>query len=400
MLQDFVSPYEATAVKKLKAAGAVIIGKTNLDEFAMGSSTENSAFETTRNPYDLKRVPGGSSGGSAAAVSAGQAVIALGSDTGGSVRQPASLCGIVGMKPTYGLVSRFGLVAFASSLDQIGPMTRSVEDTAITLSVISGHDAADSTSINSSYPDLLTQLNNGVSGMRIGVIKELMGQGIDPEVRNSVAAAAKVFTELGANVEEVSLPNSQHALPVYYIIASAEASANLARYDGVKYGFRASNVADMMSLYLSSRQQGFGAEVKRRIMLGTYALSSGYHDAYYKKAQQVRRLIKTDFDNVFSRCDIVLCPTSPTTAFEIGAKADDPMQMYLNDIASIPANLAGLPGISIPCGLDGKGLPIGLQLLGPALGDAVILRAAHAFERATSFHKYAPPILAQAAAKQ
>jgi aspartyl-tRNA(Asn)/glutamyl-tRNA(Gln) amidotransferase subunit A len=397
MLENYVPPYQATVIEKLIDAGAVIIGKTNLDDCAMGSSTENSAFGPTHNPYDLKRVSGGSSGGSAAAVAAGQAVVALGSDTGGSVRQPAALCGVVGMKPTYGLVSRWGLVAFASSLDQIGPFARTTEDAALTLSIISGHDQRDSTSIKSGYPDLLKQLDAGIKGMRVGVIKELMEAEIDAEVATAIKATIKVLQDLGAVVDEVSLPNSKHALPVYYIIASAEASANLARYDGVKYGYSAPGAKDMLSLHCATREEGFGLEVRRRIMLGTYALSSGYYDAYYKKAQQVRRLIKDDFDRAFSKHDVLLSPTSPTTAFEIGAKADDPIQMYLSDIATLPAPLAGIPGISIPCGFDGKRLPIGLQLLGPALGDAVILKTAHAFEKATSFHKQPPPILTKAA---
>ena len=399
ILQGFVPPYSATVAKKLFAAGALCLGKTNLDEFAMGSSTENSATKLTRNPWNTKTVPGGSSGGSAAAVASGEAVVALGSDTGGSIRQPASFCGIVGMKPTYGRVSRFGLVAFASSLDQIGALGRTVEDVAITLGVISGSDWRDSTSLSEPVPDFTAALKPDLKGMRIGVVKELVGEGIDQEVRNAVLAAASVLEKLGAVVDEVSMPNSKHALPVYYLIATAEASANLARYDGVKYGFRADGAEDILSLYCATRQQGFGPEVKRRIMLGTYALSSGYYDAYYKKAQQVRRLIKDDFDRAFSAFDIVLCPTSPTVAFEFGSKTDDPLQMYLSDIATIPANLAGIPGISVPCGNGSGGLPIGMQLSAAALGDAKLLHAAFAYEKATNFHLNGCPMLPVAAAR-
>ncbi len=404
-LENFIAPYEATVAQRLDKAGALFIGKTNMDEFAMGSSTENSAFKKTANPWNLERVPGGSSGGSTAAVASGMTVVALGSDTGGSIRQPASFCGISGMKPTYGMVSRFGLVAYASSLDQIGPLARSVEDTAITLSVVAGFDKRDSTSIpdqlrnqTSQFESVLTESpDNLMKGLRVGIITELVGEGIEPEVVSSIRAAASVFEKLGAKVVDVSLPYSKFALPVYYLIATAEASANLARYDGVKYGLRETEGAasnSILQMYMSTRSKGFGAEVKRRIMLGTYALSSGYYDAYYKKAQQVRRLIKNDFDNVFQNCDVLISPTSPTVAFKIGEKTDDPLSMYLSDIATIPANLAGLPGISIPAGLGKDNLPIGLQILGNALSDAVVLKVAHAFQQSTDFHKRQFPGLA------
>lgn len=405
ILENFIAPYEATVAQKLDLAGALFIGKTNMDEFAMGSSTENSAFKKTANPWDLSRVPGGSSGGSTAAVAAGMAVLALGSDTGGSIRQPAAFCGVSGMKPTYGMVSRFGLVAYASSLDQIGPLARSVEDTAIALSVIAGHDKKDSTSIPDPFknqgPRFELALSDNpeklVKGLRVGVISELVGEGIEPEIVSAIRAAAAVFEKLGAKVTDVSLPNSKYALPVYYLIATAEASANLARYDGVKYGLRETEGAakdSILQMYKSTRSKGFGAEVKRRIMLGTYALSSGYYDAYYKKAQQVRRLIKNDFDNVFQNCDVLISPTSPTVAFKIAEKTDDPLSMYLSDIATIPANLAGLPGISIPAGLGKDKLPIGLQILGNTLSDEVVLKVAHAFQQSTDFHNRQFPGLA------
>lgn len=405
ILENFIAPYEATVAQKLDAAGALFIGKTNMDEFAMGSSTENSAFKKTANPWDVSRVPGGSSGGSTAAVAAGMAVVALGSDTGGSIRQPAAFCGVSGMKPTYGMVSRFGLVAFASSLDQIGPLARSVEDTAIALSVISGHDKKDSTSIPDPFKNQGPRFEESLAqapdklmkGLRVGVITELVGEGIEPEIVSSIRAAAAVFEKLGAKVTDVSLPNSRFALPVYYLIATAEASANLARYDGVKYGLRETEGAakdSILQMYKSTRSKGFGAEVKRRIMLGTYALSSGYYDAYYKKAQQVRRLIKNDFDSVFESCDVLISPTSPTVAFKIGEKTDDPLSMYLSDIATIPANLAGLPGISIPAGLGKDKLPIGLQILGNTLSDEVVLKVAHAFQQSTDFHNRQFPGLA------
>ena len=404
ILKRFVPPYESTAVRRLFDAGAVCIGKTNLDEFAMGSSTENSSIQLTRNPWNLKHVPGGSSGGSSAAVAAGFTTIALGSDTGGSIRQPASFCGVVGIKPTYGLVSRFGLIAYASSLDQIGPFGRSVEDTALTLTAIAGHDRRDSTSLKY-YLDENgneTKTANGsvdfakdltehspeqlIGKMRIGIIKELIGEGIDEDVRKQILDAAKTFEKLGAVVEEVSIPNAKHALAVYYILATAEASANLARFDGVRYGHRNQDAQDLLSMYFASRQEGFGSEVKRRIMLGTYVLSSGYYDAYYKKAQAVRRLLKEDFDKIFAKYDLVLSPTAPSVAFEFDEKTDDPLAMYLSDIASIPVNLAGLPAISVPCGFGNKDMPVGLQILGKPLADAKVLRAACAFEKATEFH--------------
>lgn len=390
ILSNFSPPYQATVAARLNQAAAVFIGKTNMDEFAMGSSTENSAFRPAKNPWDLKRVPGGSSGGSAAAVASGSAVVALGSDTGGSIRQPASFCGIAGMKPTYGLVSRFGLVAFASSLDQIGPFGRCVEDLAILLSVIAGPDKLDSSSYHENAPDFLTEMKKPIKGLKIGLIKELIGEGIDEDVRQAVLASAKEFSKQGAEVEEISLTRLAHSLPTYYLIATAEASANLARFDGLRYGKRSFESADISSLYFNSRKEGFGSEVKRRIMLGTYALSSGYYEAYYKKAQQVRRLIKDEFDSIFKSYDLLISPTCPSTAFEIGAKANDPLAMYLSDIATIPANLAGLPGISIPCGFGETMLPIGLQILGPALADAKVLQAAYAFEQATDFNTKRP----------
>lgn len=390
ILHNFVPPYQSTVAERLTAGGAVIIGKTNMDEFAMGSSTENSSVKVCKNPWNDKCVPGGSSGGSAVAVASGSSVVALGSDTGGSIRQPASFCGVVGMKPTYGTVSRFGLVAFASSLDQIGPFGRKVEDVADTLQLISGHDSKDSTSYNEQLPDYAQEMKKPIKGLKIGLIKELLGDGIDEEVKAAVRAAAEKFQSLGAEIVEVSMPQLKHALPVYYLIATAEASSNLARFDGVRYGHRSKNAGDLLNMYLSTRQEGFGAEVKRRIMLGTYALSSGYYDAYYKKAQQVRRLIKEEFDKQFGTLDLLVSPTAPSVAFELGAKVDDPLTMYLQDIATIPANLAGIPGISIPCGMGSNNLPIGLQILGPALSDAKVLQAAYAFEQSTEFHLKRP----------
>ncbi len=390
ILENFVPPYHATVTERLLAAGAVIVGKTNMDEFAMGSSTENSAFKKTKNPWNTATVPGGSSGGSAASVAAGSSVVALGSDTGGSIRQPASFCGVAGFKPTYGVVSRFGLVAFASSLDQIGALGRNVEDVALTLSVIAGHDHRDSTSYNQALPDFKAEISKPVKGLRIGLIQELTGEGIDDEVNAAIQESAKVLRDLGAIVEEVSMPYLKHALPVYYLIATAEASANLARFDGVRYGYRDAQSTDILNMYFKTRQAGFGPEVKLRIMLGTYALSTGYYDAYYKKAQQVRRLIKNEFDQQFANYDLLISPTSPSVAFEAGAKTDDPLTMYLSDIATIPANLAGIPGISINCGSGRNGLPIGLQILGPALGDAIVLRLARSFQAATDFHNMRP----------
>jgi aspartyl-tRNA(Asn)/glutamyl-tRNA(Gln) amidotransferase subunit A len=392
ILRNFIPPYDATVVRRLKEEKAVFLGKTNMDEFAMGSSTENSGFFTTRNPWDLDRVPGGSSGGSAAAVAAGEAIAALGSDTGGSIRQPASLCGVTGMKPTYGRVSRFGLVAFASSLDQIGPFSQDVEDCAVLLNAICGHDPQDSTSVNMAVPDFTRSLLPEVRGFRLGVPAEYFVEGMDPGVKASIEKAIGALEELGAGCEEVSLPHTEYAVAVYYLVATAEASSNLARYDGVKYGYRSPRPGDLLDMYSSTRAEGFGAEVKRRIMLGTYALSSGYYDAYYLKAQKVRTLIRQDFDQAFQRFDVLITPTAPTPAFRIGEKMDDPLQMYLSDIFTIPCNLAGLPGISIPCGLSKDGLPIGLQILGKPFDEAKVLRVAHAFQQATEWHRRRPAL--------
>ena len=386
MLSSFVPPYNATVINKLKKCGLVFLGKTNMDEFAMGSSTETSYFKVTRNPWNTNTIPGGSSGGSAAAVASDQAILSIGSDTGGSIRQPASHCGIVGMKPTYGRVSRYGLVAFASSLDQIGPLTKNVRDCAVLLEVISGYDSLDSTSVNMNVPDYMSFLNKDIKNIKIGVPKEYFIEGIDKDVKSSINAAIKKLEELGAIIEEVSLPHTEYAVATYYIIAPAEASANLARYDGVKYGYRAkmeSADKDLLGMYENTRKEGFGAEVKRRIMLGTHTLSSGYYDAYYLKAQKVRTLINQDFDNAFNECDVLVTPTSPTPAFKIGEKIDDPLQMYLSDIFTIPTNLAGLPAISLPCGLSKNGLPIGLQLIGNYFDEGRILQVAHAFEQNT-----------------
>ncbi len=393
ILEDFVPPYDATAVARLRAAGAVLLGKTNTDEFAMGSSTENSAFFTTHNPWDLDRVPGGSSGGSAAAVAADECLGALGTDTGGSVRQPAALCGVVGLKPTYGRVSRYGLVAFASSLDQIGVLAKDVADAAILLAVIAGHDPCDSTSMDVPVPDYggALQDNNRLVGVRVGVPREYFVQGVQPDVEAAVRAAVDRLADLGAEVQEVSLPHTDYALPVYYLIAPAEASANLARYDGVRYGLRVDD-GGLIETYKATRGQGFGSEVKRRIMLGTYALSAGYYDAYYLKAQKVRTLIKADFDAAFERVDVIVAPTSPTTAFRIGEKVDDPLQMYLSDVFTLSMNLAGICGLSLPCGFDAAGLPIGLQIMGSAFGEEAVLRVAHAYEQATEWHRRRPPL--------
>ncbi|WP_219838768.1 Asp-tRNA(Asn)/Glu-tRNA(Gln) amidotransferase subunit GatA [Paenibacillus sp. R14(2021)] len=390
-LRNYDPIYDATVVKKLKAAQSVTIGKLNMDEFAMGGSNENSSFYPTRNPWNTDYVPGGSSGGSAASVAAGQVYFALGSDTGGSIRQPAAYCGIVGLKPTYGLVSRFGLVAFASSLDQIGPLTKNVEDSAYVLQSIAGYDANDSTSANVDILDYVSALNGDVKGLRIGVPKEYLGQGIDPKVKEAVLAALKQFESLGATWEEVSLPHTEYAVATYYLLASSEASSNLARFDGVRYGVRADNPDNLIDLYRKSRSQGFGQEVKRRIMLGTYALSSGYYDAYYLKAQKVRTLIKQDFDNVFQNFDLIIGPTAPTPAFKIGEQVGDPLTMYLNDICTIPVSLAGVPAISVPCGFA-DGLPIGLQIIGKAFDERTVLRAAHAFEQHTEHHKQRPQL--------
>ncbi|HEY9874284.1 MAG TPA: Asp-tRNA(Asn)/Glu-tRNA(Gln) amidotransferase subunit GatA [Candidatus Obscuribacterales bacterium] len=395
ILENFVPPYESTVTKKLLEAGAVMVGKTNLDEFAMGSSTENSAYQVTANPWNFERVPGGSSGGSAAAVAAGECTVAIGSDTGGSIRQPASFCGVVGLKPTYGLVSRFGLVAFASSLDQIGPFGRTVEDTAILLGAIAGYDPKDSTSLDVEIPDYakLLKPNFRPKGLlRIGVIKETFGEGLDSVVEKAVTKAISQLQDLGAEIHVISCPRFRYGLPTYYIIAPSEASANLARYDGVKYGSRAPDADNLLSMYTTTRAAGFGAEVKRRIMLGTYALSAGYYDAYYLKAQKVRTLIKQDFDRAFEQVDVLVCPTAPTTAFKAGEKTADPLSMYLLDLMTIPVNLAGLPGISIPCGFDENGLPIGMQLISKPLREDVLLQVAYAYEQSTDWHQKTPPL--------
>ncbi len=389
ILKNFVPPYESTVTSKLIESGYVLSGKTNLDEFAMGSSTENSGFHTTRNPWDIKRIPGGSSGGSAAAVAADECIAALGSDTGGSIRQPAALCGVVGLKPTYGRVSRYGLVAFASSLDQIGPITKNVMDSAILMNIISGRDPMDSTSAPIDLPDFASVIGMDIKGMKIGIPEEYFLEGMDPEVEKAVKDAIKTFDSLGAMPVKVSLPHTGYAVAAYYVLATSEASSNLARYDGVKYGFRAEG-RDLMDMYMRSRAQGFGAEVKRRIMLGTYTLSSGYYDAYYKKAQQVRTLIKNDFDNAFRNVDLILTPTSPTPAFKMGEKTDDPLQMYLADIFTISVNLAGVPGISIPCGFTSENLPVGLQLIGKHFDEETILKASYAYEQSTEWHKRKP----------
>ncbi|MEA3375278.1 MAG: Asp-tRNA(Asn)/Glu-tRNA(Gln) amidotransferase subunit GatA [Chloroflexota bacterium] len=391
ILEGFVPPYDATVVRRLKEAGAVITGKTNTDEFAMGSSTENSAYFTTRNPWDLARVPGGSSGGSAAAVAADACLAALGSDTGGSVRQPASLCGVVGLKPTYGRVSRCGLIAFASSLDQVGVLTKDVRDAAIMLGAIAGHDPCDGTSMDLPVPDYEAALRGDVGGVRVGMAREYFTEGIEPEVEAAVRAAVDRLAELGAEVKEVSLPHTEYALPVYYLIAPAEASANLARYDGVRYGLREGDES-LEGMYRATRGRGFGAEVKRRIMLGTYALSAGYYDAYYLKAQKVRTLIKADFDAAFEEVDVIVGPTSPTTAFRIGERMEDPLQMYLSDVFTLSMNLAGICGVSVPCGFDEGGLPIGMQVTGPAFGEGRVLRVAHAYEQASGWHKRRPDL--------
>jgi aspartyl-tRNA(Asn)/glutamyl-tRNA(Gln) amidotransferase subunit A len=392
-LRNFDDPlYDATVVEKLHAEKIVNIGKLNMDEFAMGSSNENSSFTPTRNPWNTNHVPGGSSGGSAAAVAAGEVLFSLGSDTGGSIRQPAAFCGVVGLKPTYGLVSRFGLVAFASSLDQIGPLTRTVEDNARVLEIIAGHDKMDSTSANVDVPSYTEALTGDVKGLKIAVPKEYLAEGVNPEVREAILEALKVYESLGATWEEVSLPHSKYAVAAYYLLSSSEASANLARFDGVRYGVRSENAENMVDMFKKSRSEGFGEEVKRRIMLGTFALSSGYYDAYYKKAQKVRTLIKNDFDKIFEEYDVVVGPTTPTPAFKVGEKVDDPLTMYANDILTIPVNLAGVPGISIPCGLSPEGLPIGLQIIGKHFDESTVYRAAHAFEQATDHHTKRPQL--------
>ncbi|NCJ07321.1 Asp-tRNA(Asn)/Glu-tRNA(Gln) amidotransferase subunit GatA [Synechococcales cyanobacterium C] len=390
ILENFIPPYESTVTQKLKAAGAIMVGKTNLDEFAMGSSTENSAYQVTANPWDTTRVPGGSSGGSAAAVAAAECVVALGSDTGGSIRQPASFCGVVGLKPTYGLVSRYGLVAYASSLDQIGPFGRTVEDVAILLGAIAGHDPKDSTSLDIPIPDYTQALIPALKGKRVGVIQETFGEGLDAVVADAVKAALQQLQDLGAEVQEISCPRFRYGLPTYYVIAPSEASANLARYDGVKYGYRVETPENLMEMYTQTRAKGFGAEVKRRIMIGTYALSAGYYDAYYLKAQKVRTLIKQDFEAAFEQVDVLVCPTAPTTAFKAGEKTADPLSMYLSDLMTIPVNLAGLPGLSLPCGFDAQGLPIGLQIIGNVLQESTVLQVAYAYEQATPWHQHHP----------
>ena len=391
ILPNYLPPYDATVTRRLYDAGAVLVGKTNCDEFAMGSSTENSAYGPSRNPWDTSRVPGGSSGGSAAAVAAGEATVALGSDTGGSIRQPAALCGIVGLKPTYGRVSRYGLVAYASSLDQIGPLTKTVEDAALLMNVIAGHDASDSTSVNRPAPDFMQSCRADMKGLRIGIPGEYFGEGVDLSVASMVRAAIDKLCEAGAAAEDCSLPSTDYALAAYYIIAPAEASSNLARYDGVKYGHRTKEWAGHIGLTEKTRDEGFGDEVKQRIMIGTYALSAGYYDAYYKRAQQVRTLIRNEFDRAFERFDILITPTSPTVAFKIGERSGDPLAMKLADVCTLPANLAGIPGISLPCGFH-QGLPVGMQILAKPFAEETLFRAAYTYEQSTEWHKQRPNI--------
>ena len=397
ILHGYRAPYDATVIEKLRVAGAIPFGTTNMDEFAMGSSTENSAMKLTRNPWDLSRVPGGSSGGSAAAVAADEAFGALGTETGGSIRQPAALSGVVGLKPTYGRVSRFGVVAFASSLDQVGPLTKTVRDSALIMNAIAGHDPQETTSLDDPVPDYTARLGKDLRGVRLGLAKEYMIEGTDPQVKAAINAAVKHLNSLGAEIVDVSLPHTNYAVAVYYILATAEASANLARFDGVRYGYRAANPKDLLDHYGRTREEGFGLEVKRRIILGTYVLSSGYYDAYYLRAQKVRELIRRDFAKAFEKVDALISPTSPVPAFKFGERTADPLQMYLADIFTSPANLAGICGISVPCGFadaDGQRLPIGLQLLGKALDEASILQIAHAYEQTTDWHKARPPIAA------
>lgn len=391
ILTGFNPPYNGTVIEKCLAEGSVIVGKVNLDEFAMGSSTENSHFKQTRNPWNLDCVPGGSSGGSAAAVASDTCIASLGTDTGGSIRQPASFCGIVGLKPTYGRVSRYGVMAFASSLDQMGPMTKDVEDTALLMNVIAGHDAKDSTSIDQACPDYTQFLNQSIKGMKVGMPKEYFGDGIGAEVQEKVKAAIKKLEELGAVVEEVSLPHTEYAVAAYYIIAPAEASSNLARYDGVRYGFRA-QADNLAAMYEQSKTQGFGSEVKRRIMLGTYVLSAGYYDAYYRKAQKARTVIRNDFLEVFKKVDVLATPTAPSTAFKIGEKTDDPLEMYLSDVCTVPINLAGVPAMSLPCGFGQDGLPIGLQLIAPTFEEGRLIQVGHAYEQAMEWRKQKPQL--------
>ncbi len=390
ILSNYQALYDATVITKLRDAGAILLGRTNMDEFAMGSSTENSSWGKTRNPWNTDRIPGGSSGGSAAVVAANEAIASLGSDTGGSIRQPAALCGCVGMKPTYGRVSRYGLVAFASSLDQIGPFTKTVEDNALLTQVISGFDPRDNTSTPQGPADFLSDLKKGVKGMRLGVPKEYFVAGMDPQVEKTIRESIQQLQSLGAEIVEVSLPHTEHATAVYYILATAEASANLARFDGIRYGHRAANPADVLDLYGRSRAEGFGSEVKRRIILGTYVLSSGYYDAYYNRAQKVRQLITKDFEQAFQKCDAILTPTSPTAAFKLGEKSQDPLQMYLADIFTIAVNLAEVCGLSLPCGFTSDKLPVGLQIIGPKWGESAILRVAHAYEQSTPWHQERP----------
>ena len=391
MLENFVAPYDATVIEKLKDENMIIMGKLNMDEFAMGGSTEYSYFKKTKNPWNLNKVPGGSSGGSAAAVAAGMVPWALGSDTGGSIRQPASLCGVVGLKPTYGLVSRYGLVAFASSLDQIGPITKDVYDSCLLLNLIAGHDEKDTTSDDIEKKDYTKALKNDVKGLKIGVPKEFFGEGINSEVKECLEKAIETYKELGAQIEEFSLDIAQYSLATYYIIACAEASSNLGRFDGIRYGYRAKNVKSLKELYRKSRSEGFGAEVKRRIILGTYVLSSGYYDAYYKKAQQVRTLVMKEFNDAFEKYDVILTPTSPTVAFDIGSKTTNPLEMYLSDICTVSVNIAGLPGVSIPCGVDSQGMPIGMQLIGNKFCEETILNAAYTFEQKIKFRENYKP---------
>ncbi len=392
ILAGFVPPYDSAVVARLKDAGAVILGKNNMDEFAMGSSTENSAFQKTANPWALDRVPGGSSGGSAASVAALECAASVGTDTGGSIRQPAALCGVVGLKPTYGRVSRFGMIAFASSLDQAGPFTRDTKDSAIMLNTLAGFDPKDSTSIDVPVPDYLSEIEKGVAGLKIGIPKEYFIEGMDAEVESSVREALKILEKEGAELVDVSLPHTEYAVAVYYLVATAEASSNLARYDGVKYGLRVNESGNLLDMYKKTRDRGFGGEVKRRIMLGTYSLSAGYYDAYYKKASEVRTLIKNDFESAFKACDVIVTPTSPTPAFRFGEKVADPLTMYLSDIFTISCNLAGIPGISIPCGFTKENLPIGLQILGKSLDETTVLRAARAYERASGASLKAPAL--------
>ncbi|MBN1364785.1 MAG: Asp-tRNA(Asn)/Glu-tRNA(Gln) amidotransferase subunit GatA [Syntrophaceae bacterium] len=392
ILHNFIPPYNATVVEKLSQAGAIFVGKANMDEFAMGSSTETSYFGPTRNPWDLKRIPGGSSGGSATAVAADECIASIGSDTGGSIRQPAALCGVVGMKPTYGRVSRFGLIAFASSLDQIGPFTKDVQDCAIMMNVLAGYDPKESTSVNAEVPDYRQFIGRDIKGWKVGIPKEYFIEGIDAEVNAAAKKAIKVIEQSGGQCMDINLPHTQYCVAVYYIIAPAEASSNLARYDGVKYGFRSAEVRDLLEMYKTTRQQGFGAEVKRRIMIGTYALSAGYYDAYYKKASQVRALIKKDFEEAFKICDVILTPTTPTPAFKIGEKTNNPLQMYLSDIFTISANLAGIPGISVPCGFTKRGLPIGVQFLAGHFEEGKLIQVASAYEKNAKIEKRRPAL--------